>query len=366
MKRLLALLAALTFTFIATPVAQAGTTIYLTEPSHRQINGQFIDDALADSISFTGRLGQLVFNPPAGERTWVIDPALIDDVTAMAGGYTLTSGIAGTGELAAKSWLAQLNLDVRTDPIIPMVYGNPSSYWVSQLSPHEANYLLTISQSRLATLLGVDVTNPAAYHSNSHFSLTSADINSLKDDASQFAATALYIDPTKIDISRLALIRILNPDLTNDRREYLIRDLTGAAYAQMHLVHLGPGKFTVTSTHQDLPITLTNGFPLDVKVNLYVIPTNLKVEVGTLPQVVIPAKSKIQVMVPITVLTSGTSGLNVELTSTHGNLLGDSVIYPLQLSVISPIATWFTTGAAIVLFVAATFQSIRRIRRRQR
>ena len=245
------------------------------------------------------------------------------------------------------------------DPSLPMIWPMSSGFTFNESNT-------PISQSRLATLLGVDVTSPAVYHSNSHFSLTSADINSLKDDASQFAATALYIDPTKIDISRLALIRILNPDLTNDRREYLIRDLTGAAYAQMHLVHLGPGKFTVTSTHQDLPITLTNGFPLDVKVNLYVIPTNLKVEVGTLPQVVIPAKSKIQVMVPITVLTSGTSGLNVELTSTHGNLLGDSVIYPLQLSVISPIATWFTTGAAIVLFVAATFQSIRRIRRRQR
>jgi Family of unknown function (DUF6049) len=366
MKRLLALLAALILTFIATPVAHAGTTIFLTEPSHRQINGDFIDDALADSISFTGRLGQLVFNPPAGERTWVIDPALVEDVTAMAGGYTLASGVAGTGSLAAKSWLTQLKLDTRTDPVLAMAYGNPSSYWVNQLSPHEANYLLTISQSRLSTLLGINVPSAAAYYSNSHFSLSSADVNSLKDDASQFAATASYIAPTNIDLSRLALIRILNPYLTADRRGYLIRDFTSAAFAQMHLVHLGQGKFTVTSTHQNLPITLTNGFPTDVKVNLYVIPTNLKVEVGSLPQVVIPAKSKIQVMIPITVLTSGTSGLNVEITSTHGALLGDSVIYPLQLSVISPVATWFTTGAALVLFIAATFQSIRRIRRRQR
>ncbi len=366
MKRLLALVAAFTFAIIATPVAHASTTIYLTEPTHRQLDGKFIDDDLATSLSFTGRLGELVFNPPTGERTWVIDPALIEDVNAMAAGYTLTSGAAGSGELTAKSWLAQLKLDTRADSIEAMAYGNPSSYWVGQLSPHEANYLLTISQSRLTTLLGVDVTNAAAYHSASHFYLSTPDINSLKDDAAQFAATASYIDPTKIDVSRLALIRILNPDLTKDRREYLIRDLTSAAYAQMHLVHLGPGKFTVTSAHQDLPITLTNGFPTDVKVNLYVIPTNLKVQVGSLPQVVIQANSKIQVMVPITVLTSGTSGLNVELTSTHGNLLGDSVIYPLQLSVISPIATWVTTGAAIVLFIAATIQSIRRIRRRQR
>ena len=75
MKRLLALVAAFTFAIIATPVAHASTTIYLTEPTHRQLDGKFIDDDLATSLSFTGRLGELVFNPPTGERTWVIDPA---------------------------------------------------------------------------------------------------------------------------------------------------------------------------------------------------------------------------------------------------------------------------------------------------
>jgi hypothetical protein len=174
------------------------------------------------------------------------------------------------------------------------------------------------------------------------------------------------VDPKSIDIYRLALVKIFNPSLSKDRREYLIRDFTAAAYAQIHLVHLSPGKFTVTSSHQNLPITITNGFPTDIKVNLYVIPTNLKVQVGNLAQVAIPADSKTQVMVPITVLTSGTSGLNVVVTSSNGDLLGEPIIYPLQLSVINPIATWVTTGAAVLLFAAATIQSIRRIRRRQR
>jgi hypothetical protein len=74
----------------------------------------------------------------------------------------------------------------------------------------------------------------------------------------------------------------------------------------------------------------------------------------------------VQVMVPITVLTSGSSGLSVEMTTSRGNLVGDPIIYPLKLSVISPIATWFTTGAAIVLFLVATIQSARRIRRRKK
>ncbi len=366
MKRWLVALAAFTLTAISLPVAHASSVIVLTEPTHRQINGQFIDDDMAALIGVSGRLGQLVFNPPAGDRTWVIDPALIEEVSAMAGGYTLTSGAAGVGELFAKSWLTQLAVVTRSDTVIAMAYGDPSRYWVQRLAPHDVNYVLSISGVRLAELLGRGVVAATSYRSNSQFTLANSEIDAIESDSTNFAQTAPFIDPKNIDISRLALLKILNPALSKDRRDYLVRDFTAAAYNQIHLVHLSPGKFTITSSHQDLPITITNGFPTDIKVNLYVIPTNLKVEVGSLPQVSIPAQSKTQVMVPVTVLTSGTSGLNVELTSSNGDLLGDSIIYPLQLSVISPIATWVTTGAAVLLFVAASIQSIRRIRRRQR
>jgi len=366
MKRLLALFVSLVLTFLALPIAHASSIVLLTEPTHRQINGQYIDDDLASSLGVVGRLGKLVFDPPAGERTWFIDPALIEEIQAMADGYTLTSGTTGVGQLFAKSWLAQLQVVTQTDNVAAIAYGNPSLFWVKQLSPHEVNYVLTISGRRLGALLGRLVGSATSYHSNRRFGIAETEIAAIKSDTNDFAMTAAYIDPTSIDTSRLALIKILNPDLTQARREYLIRNFTAAAFNQMHLVHLSTGKFTVTSTHQNLPITITNGFPTNIKVNLSVIPTNLKVEVPTQPQISIPANSKIQVMVPITVLTSGTSGLNVELTSSHGDPLGDPIIYPLNLAVISPVATWFTTGAAIVLFLAATFQSLRRIRRRRK
>ncbi len=366
MKRLLALIATLVFIFISTPLAQASTTVILTEPTHRQINGLFIDDELAASLAIDGRLGQLVFNPPTGTRTWIIDPALIEEVAAMSKEYTLTSGVAGIGQLFAKSWLAQLNADIRFANVTAMAYGNPSAYWVNRLSPHEVNYVLSISRSRLDALLARTIATPAKYQSRSKFAIAPSEIAAINDAASNFSQTASYVDPISIDTYRLALIKILNPDLTKDRRAYLIRDLTAAAFAQIHLVHLSPGKFTVTSTHQKLPITLTNGFPNEIKVNLSVIPNNFKVEIGDLPQISIPGKSKIQIMVPITVLTSGASELTMEITNTNGDVLGDPITYPIALAVISPVATWFTTGAAIVLFIAATIQSIRRIRRRQR
>lgn len=366
MKRFWIFIATFTLTLIALPCAQASSTIILTEPTHRQINGQFIDDDLAASLELGGRLGQLIFNPPPSVHTWVIDPALIEEVTAMSAGYTLTSGTTGTGALSAKSWLAQLQVVTRTKKVVAMAYGNPNLSWVKKLSPHEVNYILTISGNRLASLLGRAIKKTTTYQYNAPFSISHLEIATIMTDLSYFSETAAYVDPATIDTYRLALIKILNPDLTKDRREYLVRDLTATAFAQIHLVHLSSGKFTITSTHQRLPITLTNGFPTEIKVNLFVIPTNLKVEVSELPQITIPARSKIQVMVPITVLTSGTSGLSVEISSSRGNLLGEPIIYPLTLSVISPVATWFTTGAAILLFIAATIQSVRRIRRRSR
>jgi hypothetical protein len=371
MKRLVALIATACIALLSIPLSGAAATpasssILLTEPTHRQINGQFVDDQLATSLGVAGRLGNLIFNPPPGRVSWIIDPALIEEVISMSNGYTLTSGAAGTGQLFAKSWLTQLQKVTRVDPVVAMAYGNPNLTWVKRLSPHEINYLLSTSGTRLANLLGTSVKPVTSYRSTRWFGISNSEVAVIKGDINNFAATAAYVDPTTIDSSRLALIKILNSDLTADRREYLIRDFTAAAYTQMHLVHLSSGKFTVTSTHQKLPITLTNGFPNQIKVNLSILPTNLKVEVGDLGVVTIPAKSKVQVMVPITVLTSGSSGLSAEITSNHGDLLGDPVTYPLKLSVISPVATWLTTGAAILLFFAATIQSLRRIRRRQR
>jgi hypothetical protein len=366
MKRALSTLGALTLIIFMTPSAQALSTTTVTEPTHQQINGLFVDDELAKSIAGTGRLGQLIFNPSSKSRTWVIDPALVEEIEAMAKGYKLISGAPGTGQLFAETWLSQLKIATKNEVVTPMAYGDPSLYWVNQLSPHEGNYILSLSQTKLALQLNRTDLSAPRYQSNSKFSLTSSDISAIKSDYANFSETAPFINPSDIDTYRLGLIKILNPNLTKDRREYLIRDLTASAYAQMHLVHLSTGKFTVTSSHQGLPITLTNGFPTDIKVNLKISATNPRVQVTPVTVEKIPANSKIQVMVPITVLTSGASGLNVEVTTSSGQLLGDPVLYPLNLAVISPVATWFTTGAAILLFFAATIQSIRRMRRRKK
>ena len=76
-------------------------------------------------------------------------------------------------------------------------------------------------------------------------------------------------------------------------------------------------------------------------------------------------------MIPVEVVTSGESELSVSMYSEGSQnsrkkaLLGEEVIYPVTLKVISPIATWITTGGAIILFVSALIQSFRRIRKKR-
>ena len=70
-------------------------------------------------------------------------------------------------------------------------------------------------------------------------------------------------------------------------------------------------------------------------------------------------------MIPIEVVTSGKSDLIVSLSSDKGKALSSEVIYPVTLKVISPIATWITTGGAIILFISALVQSFRRIRKKR-
>ena len=72
-----------------------------------------------------------------------------------------------------------------------------------------------------------------------------------------------------------------------------------------------------------------------------------------------------QIKIPVRVVTSGESALVITVRNEQGAQLNEPTIFPLKLSVISPIATWVTTGAAITLFAAAIIQSARRIRRKR-
>jgi hypothetical protein len=339
------------------PAAQAGTVITISAPTHRQLDGKFLDDQLATDLAYGGSLGQLVFTPPRGLRIWEVDPALVEDAQAMAAGYQLVDGSAGKGQRVAKTWLNQLKAITIGDQIIALPFGSPSGYWINALAPHDSQYFRNISADKLQVFFNEPVTPSADYPSSSAFTLTATEKQSFKDLRNTLLLTGNFMISSELQNYKLRMAALLNPDVDTARRAFLGRDNQATSYALQKKIHLSSGRFTISTRHQNLPITVSNDFSGPAKVALSIYPTNGKVVATTPAPVLIPAKSKVQILIPVQVLTSGQSGLEIQATTTSGSALGDSVIYPLSLSVISPVATWVTTGAAILLFAAALFRS---------
>ena len=364
MRKVLTSFFVLALLLLGAPIASAeSVAITISEPSHRKINGVFVDDELTALLSYEGRLGQLVFNPTRGSRNWFIDPQLIEQVTAMTSDYVLIGGEKGVGGTVAKNWLNQLAAITRGDQISAMPFGSPSGYWVSKLSPSKSEFYRSFGAKRLTALLKRQVNQMPNYPRSTYHKVDNSTINAYKEAQRVLGINSSFMTQEEIEIFQGQSASVLHPDLKNSIRAELAMDLFSAALKISEKIRLAPGRFTVTTTKQNLPITLVNDFTNPAKITLRVETINGKVLVGKVPDQIVGGKSKIQVMIPVEVVTSGKSTLVVKIYSEKRNLLGNEVFYPVTLKVISPVATWITTGSAIVLFLSALVQSFRRIRR---
>ncbi len=367
MRRVIASAFALTLFLIGAPTASAANVeIAITEPTHRKIDGVFIDDELATLLSYGSRLGQLVFNPARGNRTWLIDPQLIEEVTAMTSDYVLLDGEKGVGGTVANNWLNQLNAITRSDQISALPFGSPAGYWISKLAPDKSEFYLSFGAKRLTALLKRQVNQLSAYPQGRYQKLDNSTITAFKGAGRVLAVNSAYMTQEEIEKFQGQSAAVLHPDLKPSNRSILTLDLLSASSAISKKIRLAPGRFTVTTTKQNLPITLINDFPNPAKISVEVETLNGKVLVDSIPDQVVDGKSKIQVMVPIQVVTSGKSTLVINIYSEKKRPLGSQMYYPITLKVISPIATWITTGGAIVLFISALIQSFRRIKKKRK
>ncbi len=368
-KRLLLILLSLsTFAISLLPApsfAANSTTIFVTAPSHQLLNGVFIDDQLATDLSPVGSLGKLLYLKGGAGLRWSIDPALIEEVMSMSKGYLLIDKSKGAGEDFAKNFLARVADLAASGRVDAMVYANPSQYWVGRLTPHEKNYLLQASQVRLATLLAKPVGAPLQYLSTNYFTLTHQSVLDVNDAYATIQSRAIYMASDDLNNARLSLMRILNPTLSSTHRALLLNDIDKSIQVLRTSIRLAPGRFTVTSSTQELPITIINDFPMSATVNLNINSLNERVLAHDINGVIVAGKSKVQVLVPVKVLTSGNSALSIDVQNSRGDAISEEQVYSLSLKVISPIATWITAAAALTLFFAALLQSLRRIRRRR-
>ena len=367
---IIAALLSLSGALLVVPSAHADISrndIALTEPTHRLMDGTFVDDQLAAELSPSGKLGTLIYPPTytyVHNRNWYIDPALIVEVQAMTVPYKLIDGTVGAGRDVALNWLSRLHSVITGANIYPIVEGNPSEYWVKRLTPHDRNYLLQNSQLALAAALGQNVSASTNFFSTRYFSLTQGEVLAIAETNRALQKYGMLMSSDQLALFRSSIEKVLNPHLTVERRSFLARDLSIHTNELNNTLRLVAGKFTITSSHQNIPVTVVNGFEKPVRVNLVIASTNQRILVSHQKNILLGAKSKVQVMVPVRVVASGSTGLDIRLTTTSGTSLTPEVIYPVSVTVISPIATWITTGAAIALFFAALTRSIKRLRRK--
>ena len=80
-------------------------------------------------------------------------------------------------------------------------------------------------------------------------------------------------------------------------------------------------------------------------------------------RIVLEPKSKTQISVPVEIFAPGQTSITAQFVNEQGRALSDPVELSLNLTVIDSRVAWFTTGAAVLLFLAAITQSVRRVRR---
>ena len=346
------------------PVANSASVVVITEPTHRLSDGVFFDDQLSFELTPAGRLGQLIYLPNQGVRSWQVDPATISEIVAMSNGYGVIDGGVASGQIIAQQWLAQFKKVSKFTKVSYITYGNPSAYWANEISKNQLTYVNALSEINLEAFLGKAIAGSAPI-SGVQQSLSKPALNIFKYAQRQINLLTTVVGQKELDHDQLRLMQLLNPNLDSKKLNMLIKDFDNSVTKMRSKLKIKSTKFTVTSENEELPITIVNDFDSPAKLKLSSRALNSKVEVAPVEEITVAAKSKQQLLLPIKVLAPGDSRLLTQLTNFENKPVGYPVYINLKLAVISPVTTWITSGAAILLFIAALVQSMRRVRRRR-
>ena len=350
--------------FFVTPAANSASVVVITEPTHRLSDGVFFDDLLSFELTPAGRLGRLVYLPSPGVKSWQIDPATISEIVAMGAGYGVVDGGVASGQIIAQQWLAQLIKVTKFEKVTYITYGNPSAYWSNLVSKDQLTYINALSEISLESALSKAVTG-ATSTNGSKQEFNKPTVTLFKYAQRQINLLTTLVGQKELDPEQLRLMQLLNPNIDDKTLQMLTKDFDQSITKMRSKLKIKSTRFTVTSENEELPITIINDFDSAVKLKLTTRALNSKVEVAPVEEITVAAKSKQQLLLPLKVLAPGDSRILTQLTNLENKPVGYPVYINLKLAVISPVATWITSGAAILLFIAALVQSVRRVRRRK-
>jgi hypothetical protein len=367
--RKFALTIILTFLLLMMPQSvAANTVIRITAPVHQTFTGDFRNDDLAQSLTPSGELGLKVFQPIAKNRTWVIDAALIDEVILMSNEYTLATEAEPAGKEIAISWLTQLKRVTEGNEVVALAYGNPDVSLAKRLAPSELRTYFVYGQERLQLALGRIVrSEPQVQWSVGKSGLSNPLRKSYSDNRKALTRLSRVVDAPELIQLRARLGQLLSPTLDKDSREYFSYSATTAVKEMVNKLRINSGKYQITTSSVKLPVTVINEFDIDVTVDIAMLPMNSRVIVGSFDNVVIPAQSKKQLEMQVDVIAPGQTSVSALITGPEDDTeVVPEAVLTLNSTVIDSRVTWFTTGAAILLLLAAVAQSVRRVRRRSK
>jgi len=366
MKKLIFIVVS-TFLLLMMPQATAANTVIrITSPAHQTFTGEFRNDDLAQALTPSGDLGLKVFQPIAKNRTWVIDAALVDEVILMSNEYALATDAEPAGKEIAIAWLAQLKRVTAGNEVVALAYGNPDIALAKRLAPSELKNYFVYGQDRLQLALGRIVrSEPDVQWSVGKSGLSNPLRKSYSDNRKALTRLSRVVDAPELIQLRARLGQLLSPSLDKDSRNYFSYSATAAVEEMVNKLRINSGKYQITTASVKLPVTVINEFDVDVMVDISMLPINSRIIVESFDNVVIPAQSKKQLEMQIDVIAPGQTTVTAIIADPEdGTEIVPEATLTLNSTVIDSRVTWFTTGAAILLLLAAVTQSVRRVRRR--
>ena len=348
--------------------ATADTSIAITEPTHRAVDGTYLDNELANSIAPGGRLGRILFDRTSSATSYLIDIATLEEIQDLVDGYSYLDAAGETVEVPefviADIFLNTLKSAVKGKRIAVLPYGNPDRNFLEAKAPNEYDFLKQVAKERAFALFGTPVESVDSLGTGAKsYGAAKALSNKYRKELRALYAAAPASETLSL---RLKLGQLLNPAVTKELVLPLTQSTEKALVENSKRLRVASGGYTITASNYDLPVTVINDFSLPATVEVRARPTNSRIVVGKIPVVTIPANSQSQVEIPLSIIASGETQLEVKLRTLKGRQVGAIEYVPLRLAVISPLTTWFTTGMAIILLLAAVIQSVRRIRRRKK
>ena len=347
-----------TFLLLMMPQSTAANTVIrITSPAHQTFTGEFRNDDLAQSLTPSGDSGLKVFQPFAKNRTWVIDAALVDEVILMSNEYALATDAEPAGKEIAIAWLAQLKR---------VTAGNEVVALAKLLAPSELKNYFVYGQDRLQLALGRIVrSEPGVQWSVGKSGLSNPLRKSYSDNRKALTRLSRVVAAPELIQLRARLGQLLSPSLDKDSRNYFSYSATAAVEEMVNKLRINSGKYQITTASVKLPVTVINEFDVDVMVDIAMLPINSRIIVESFDNVVIPAQSKKQLEMQIDVIAPGQTTVSAIIADPDdGTEIVPEATLTLNSTVIDSRVTWFTTGAAILLLLAAVTQSVRRVRRR--